>query len=139
MPWFSRPAAIEPLGVRLAFAQVARELGWVRVDSVSTKDGCGANGHVAGLKAVDDVVAQLRFRHVQVASQRTLDIGVARRGPDVQVALRNVQPAPVKANVDDLHALFTLDHDRVPRNHCPLRQPRQSTSKYGPFIEERGR
>src|SRR5262249_15254298 len=69
----------------------------VRVVPLLTEHRLRANGHVAGVVPVDDVVAQLGFRHLQVAGQGALDFVVVRRRADIQVRLRNVEAAAVKA------------------------------------------
>jgi hypothetical protein len=66
-----------------------------------TEDRLGTDGHVAGIVPVDNVITQLGFRHFQVPGQGALDLVIARRRADIQVALRNIQAAALETNVDD--------------------------------------
>src|SRR5438552_1257655 len=71
---------------------------------LSTENGLGANGHVAGVVAVHDIVAQRALVGLEITGQGTLDLDIARCSAEIQVALRHVQAAAFKANVDDLDA-----------------------------------
>src|SRR5262249_16704762 len=61
-----------------------RSCHWVRVVSLSTEHCLGADGHVAGVVPIDDIVAQPGFRRLQIVGQGALDVVVARCGSDIE-------------------------------------------------------
>src|SRR5262249_19214088 len=68
--------------------------------SFSPEDGLGPDGQVAGRMPVDHVIAQARFRHIQVAGEGLLECGVAGERPGVEVGQRDVPAVAFETNVD---------------------------------------
>src|SRR5258708_15876390 len=71
-----RGVGIEPTST--TFTEFVCSCSWVRVVLVLAKNRLGADGHVAGVVPVDDVVAKFRLRHLQVSGEGALDFVVAR-------------------------------------------------------------
>src|SRR5262249_41870362 len=69
---------------------------------------------------IDDVVSEFGLGHIQMPGQSALDLVVARRRPDIQVALRDIEAAAFKADVHDGNTTVLSIHHDLFLPHCQV-------------------
>jgi hypothetical protein len=103
----------------------------------STENGFGPYGQVSGFMSIDDVIAKLGFGRLEVFGERELDVAIARREPDIELRLRNIEASPLESDMDDLDAVASLGLDRVsydghgmPPSHPLMRSKKSGSHKF---------
>src|SRR5271157_4072033 len=97
-----RPGRIRTCNLFLPKELFVRLSRWVRVGLLNiglAEHGLRPDGQVAGLMPVHGVIAQLRFRDLEVPGQRALNLVVVGRRPEVEIAERDVEASAVEAGM----------------------------------------